>query len=104
MVFGRTPVKWNGTRGEISQGTCKVYAGADCVTPASLQSHVNVKGGGRIPAQHLPEAGIACGKTNERMNCQIYFFSFSYGTIKHHPPHVDFLNCFSDCLCQSVLL
>lgn len=26
MFFGGTPIKWNGTGGEISQGTCKVSA------------------------------------------------------------------------------
>lgn len=82
MVFGGMAVKWNGTGGEISQGTCKVSVVAvwGCVTSFSLQNLLGKGGWGvRVQAQYLRDAGSASGKDQREMvNWQICFISASH--------------------------
>lgn len=89
MVFGKTPVKWNGTGGEISQGTCKVCAGTGCVTSFSLQSHLEVKGGGGALATVSPRSRLRLRRkpTRER-TAKVDFLGFSYGIIESQSPRV----------------
>lgn len=63
MVFGGMPVKWNGTGGEISQGTCKVSTVVGCVTSLSSK----LWGGGGGYRRSISEMqGLLQEKTGER--------------------------------------